>query len=588
MQKAKQGRSSFVHQLKSSLITFDTFHILVIFLLTGVPTICNAWIDGTPYFFDHFPNTISFPSAPAQPNAPQLAVGDRRSFFSINFKTHEQYTLQTTLREIGKFCYIFVEDSQWRRTVHPTTVEAIRRAFDDSVPADASRGIYQIQTTLFGPPPDTDGDEKIYLLLLDIRDGATVGSGFIAGFFSPIDQQRGVLRHPELGVPIRSNERDMLYIDTHPLNVGSEEGLGVVAHEFQHLIHWRHDRDEEVWVNEGCSDYAMFLCGYPPQGHVAQFEKRPHVSLTRWPEGSRSQLAHYGASYLWMLYLDEHYGGPGTVAAIVRNHGNGIVGINNALNSRGATKTFPAVFADWKIANFLDDTEFANGLFGYRNQELNLRPRRIHRSYPTAVDGNVLDVYATHYITFSANGGDSGLSLTFVGDSRQSYDVKVIAFQGGAPIAVNNMPLTDTGRGHLIISNFGSKVEEVIFVPSVQAKDNILFPGGSASSYDYNAKLGDKVEFRTWVLPNPVHPRYQDIIAIPSDGIGATPPLITVTIGNTVVTSGQPMTSVQDGVIYTHSFYLSPEFSPEDVKWQISFFDEVVGEGRLGNEGIGK
>jgi hypothetical protein len=48
------------------------------------------------------------------------------------------------------------------------------------------------------------------------------------------------------------------------------------------------------------------------------------------------------------------------------------------------------------------------------------------------------------------------------------------------------------------------------------------------------------------------------------------------------------MTSVQDGVIYTHSFYLSPEFSPEDVKWQITFFDEVVGEGKLGNEGIGQ
>ena len=100
MEKAKQGRSSF--------ITFDTFHILVIFLLTGVPTICNAWIDGTPYFFDHFPNATSFPSAPAQPNAPQLAVGDRRSFFSINFKTHEQYTLQTTLREISEFSTIGV------------------------------------------------------------------------------------------------------------------------------------------------------------------------------------------------------------------------------------------------------------------------------------------------------------------------------------------------------------------------------------------------------------------------------------------------------------------------------------------------
>lgn len=552
-------------------------------VLLGVSTSASAWVDGTPYFFDRFPNLMSAPAVPSAPgqNVAQLALGDARSFFAIDFKTHEQYTVKATLRAVGKFCYLFVEDSQWRRTVTAAHVESMRRAFDDAVPANPAQGIYQTETALFGPPPDIDGDPRIYLLLLDIRDGANAGSGFIAGFFSPIDQQRGVLQHPELGVPIRSNERDMIYIDTHPLDVGGREGHGVLAHEFQHLIHWRHDRDEETWVNEGCSDYAMFICGYSPQSHIAGFETTPYVSLTSWPKGTLSQLAHYGAAYLWMLYLHEHYGDSGTIVAIVKNRGNGIIGINNALRSRGVLKTFSSIFADWKIANFLDDTEFALGQYGYRNQRLNTRIRRTHRSYPAAADGNALHPYASHYIVFNASSGESGLSVSFSATDRIPYDVKAIVFQGGQPTAIEEMPLTDVGQGHLIISKFGSLVEKVVLVPSTQPKEDAFFPPQTPSTYGYRAKLGNKVTFRTSVLPNPVHPRYQDIIAIPNDQIGVTPPTITITVGNSVITSKQPMKRVQGGAIYTYSLYLSPDVNVEEVRWRVLFYDELVGEGEL-------
>ena len=556
--------------------------VITIFVLLGMSTNTSAWVDGTPYFFDRFPNLISAPVVPSAPgrNVARLAVGDSCSFFSIDFKTQEQYTVKATLRAIGKFCYLFVEDSQWRRPVTAAHIESIRRAFDDTVPANPGQGIYQTETALFGPPPDIDGDPRIYLLLLDIRDGVNAGSGFIAGFFSPIDQQRGVLQHPELGVPIRSNERDMIYIDTHPLDVGSREGQGVLAHEFQHLIHWRHDRDEETWVNEGCSDYAMFICGYSPRSHVTGFETTPNVSLTNWPDGTLSQLAHYGAAYLWMLYLHEHYGDSGTIVAIVKNRGNGIIGINNALLSRGTLKTFSSIFADWKIANFLDDTEFALGQYGYRNQRVNTHVQRTHRSYPVTVDGDTLHPYASHYIAFTASSGESGLSISFSGD-RVTYDVKAIVFQGGQPIAVLEMPLTDVGQGHLIISKFGSAVEKVVLVPSTQPKEPVFFPARTPSAYDYRAKLGDRVTFRTSVLPNPVHPRYQDIIAIPNDQIGATAPTITITVGNRVITSKQPMKPVQGGAIYTYSLYLSPDVNVEEVRWRVLFFDELVGEGEL-------
>ncbi len=575
-------------------ITFNPLlratYIVLTLLFMSIHPPTNAWIDGTPYFFDQFPTLATAPdppAAPAQPAPP--ALGDRHAFFSIDFQTSEQYIVSATLRAIGDFCYLYVEDSEWGHTVDRETLETVRRAFDDSTPADPQRGIYRIQTELFGAPPDIDGDAKIYLLLLDIRDAAVRGGGFIAGFFNPVDQQRGVLRHPELGAPIRSNERDMLYIDTHPLDTDGAEGLGVIAHEFQHLIHWGHDTNELTWVNEGCADIAMALCGYRPEKHVTSFEKQPSISLTGWPRGSHSHLAHYGAAYLWMLYLYEHHGGRETIAAVVREQTDGIAGVNAALRSQGITRSFSSIFADWKVANFLDDTQFAEGRYGYQNEDLSIRPSRTHTSYPITATGGILDNYATDYITLFSSGGWQGLNVVFeiqsplarvgVMDGNQLYDLKAIEFQHGRPSRVIDVPLTSDGKASMINPEFGLSVHQITLAPSVHPRAAAL--PEELSSYEYQAKLGAEVSFDTSVLPNPIHARYWDIIALPDSLVGVNAPLITVHAGKTEIVSGEPMTPVRDGAIYTYPVYLSLEIEPADVEWQIHFFDKVVGEGKL-------
>ena len=582
--------SSLVHGLiqdrwnRQSVSRF-TLHVLriTLYVLLGVSTV-YGWIDGTPYFYEHFgpvlKDTSEVPSAPARPNAPQLILGDHKEFFAVNFNTHQQYIVQSTLRAIGEFCYIFVEDSQWLQTVDEETVRSVRRAFDDATPADANRGIYEIETELFGAPPDIDGDKRIYLLLLDIRDKATHGSNFIAGFFSPVNQHRGVLRHPEIGISVRSNELDMLYLDTDPLNAGSEKAFGVLAHEFEHLIHWGHDPNEAIWINEGCAEYAIFACGYRVTGHVSSFQQNPHISLIDWPQGAGSQLAHYGAVYLWMLYLHEHYGGSQTIAAIVKDRANGISGINNALHSRGIEATFPVIYADWKVANYLDDTEFADGRYGYQNEQLRLRPRREHRSYPVSVENNLLASYASDYIPFYPGTRNGNLSLSFEGDNRLPYDVKAIEFQGEQPTTVHDISLTDMGKGNLLILDFGQEVGKVTLIPSIQSEQDLS--GNSISSYAYSAQqIIEKVEFNATVLPNPIHPRYWDIIAVPNHSISGSPPQITVVQNAEPVIAATPMRAVQDGAIYTYSLHLSPKVAPESIRWEIFFLGESVGSGEL-------
>jgi hypothetical protein len=138
---------------------------------------------------------------------------------------------------------------------------------------------------------------------------------------------------------------------------------GTFAHEFQHLIHRDIDPDELSWVNEGCSELAQLICGYGfPRGHIEYY-------LLYWWDASlvdwQGQLENYGASFLFTYYMYEHYGGPALIWDLVHEQANGIQGYNNVLKARKICKNFDQIFQDWAIANYLDDTSFANGIYGY-------------------------------------------------------------------------------------------------------------------------------------------------------------------------------------------------------------------------------
>ena len=139
------------------------------------------------------------------------------------------------MRASGTHCYIFVEDSEWQKKITAQTVQTVQKAFDTATPADPRRGIYDILTADFGPLPDVDSNQKVILLFLNIRDIGTRST--TAGYFMPIDQQRGTLHHPTLG-PLHSNEADILYINSNNDPVNTNAIQAVIAHELQHLIHW--------------------------------------------------------------------------------------------------------------------------------------------------------------------------------------------------------------------------------------------------------------------------------------------------------------------------------------------------------------
>jgi hypothetical protein len=258
--------------------------------------------------------------------------------------------------------------------------------------------IWQTDTSFFGQyayRPGPFGDGKIQILIFNIRDEffwTMGGGGFIEGYF--------------WSYASNLNSANIIHIDTHqwfrrqgpspnggvgvplmttpytPAQCMPYEYEGTFAHEFQHLIHYDIDPDEYSWVNEGCSVLAQIINGYGIGNDLAYYiTDFWETSLTQW-EGT---LADYGVVGLWTLYMYEHYGGQPFIYALVHEQANGIQGYNNVLKARHICKTFDQIFQDWAMANYLDDTTFARGIYGYYSIDF---PNAWSAGYdiPTVVD----------------------------------------------------------------------------------------------------------------------------------------------------------------------------------------------------------
>jgi hypothetical protein len=240
--------------------------------------------------------------------------------------------------------------------------------------------IYPTDTAIYGEPlPRGDEGQKCWILIHNIRDesyyptppGEEPVEWYIAGYFSSAEDA--------------ANNKNMFHMDTYDWEhrVGTPENdwfindefarpnlyEGVFAHEFEHLIHFDIDPDEPSWVDEGLADMAGWFCGYGhPDGHVQYYlDGHFYTPLTFWG----STLEDYGASYLFQLYLHDHFGGVDFIKDLVKEQANGIEGIENTLEARGYWWIdFDEIFDRWTIANYIDEKRRWCGKYGYENIEI--------------------------------------------------------------------------------------------------------------------------------------------------------------------------------------------------------------------------
>ncbi len=318
-------------------------------------------------------------------------VGDKQQFWVTDNDTNVTSQTTATLQYAGKVVYFWVEDGV---DFNQNDLDRLAKTFEDK--------IYPTDRSFFGSEwfPGIDNDPHIYILY-------TTGMGFnVAGYFSSVDEIPPQARQD-------SNAHEMFLLNADNSDLADEYTYGVLAHEFQHMIHWYRDRNETSWINEGMSEVATLLNDYVHTGFIQEYIFNPDLQLNDWPNDESATTPHYGAGMSFLTYFLERFGNK-TTQALVADVANGMDSVDNVLQSENITDplsgkpvTADDVVLDWMITNFLGDSSVADGRYAY-----NEYPQVFVQASPTeyvdncSPDVNTRDVhqYGVDYINLSCSG----------------------------------------------------------------------------------------------------------------------------------------------------------------------------------------
>lgn len=330
--------------------------------------------------------------------AVEYNVGDRESFWATNVDSNENFRVEAVLRYETDHLYFWIEDGV---DYSSSQLRALAEEFENE--------IYPTNREFFGSEwsPGVDGDPHLYVLY-------SSGLGWsVAGYYSSADEY-----HPDAHE--YSNGHEMFMLNSDTIGLGEDFTYGVLAHEFQHMIHWYTDRNETSWMNEGFSELAAFINDYEPGGFDYVFISDPDIQLNDWPGSWGDTTPHYGAGFMFMTYFLDRFGEDAT-KALIADPQNGFESIDDIFIQLGITDpltgqtiTADGFFQDWVIANYLQDEDAGDGRFNYDNYPFAPQAGDTETIYscPSQEINTDVHQYGTDYISITCEGDHT---ITFSG-----------------------------------------------------------------------------------------------------------------------------------------------------------------------------
>jgi immune inhibitor A len=319
------------------------------------------------------------------------APGDSIDFNIINGDTREPRKLSAQLVYETQNVHFFVEQGV---QVTDSDVRSLIDEFQNKT--------YPTNREFFGSEwiPGVDGDPRIYMLYAR-------GLGKYIQAYCDSASEFSRLAHPY------SNEKELIVLNADAGELTDPYWRPTLAHEFQHMIHWYQNRNAETWLNEGASLLAQSINGFEA-GSKMTFLNEPNLQLNAWADVNSSPAeagGHYDAAYLFMKYFLDRFGGKAS-QILVANHATGITAVDSTLAALGLTspdtgKTLTAeeVFADWVVANYINNSSLAQGQYGYNGYTERVPvPTDTISDCPTGLISASVHQFGTRYIELNCHG----------------------------------------------------------------------------------------------------------------------------------------------------------------------------------------
>ncbi len=427
-------------------------------------------------------------------------TGAKKQFWVMNVQTIEYRQLTASLAYKTNVAYFWVEEGV---RFNQKEAEALVQAFSEKM-VPTNREFFGME-----PSPGIDGDPRIHLLY-----ATDIGSN-TAGYFSSSDAL-----HPLVNEYSNGHEMFVFNADNSPLS--DTYTFGVLAHEFQHMIHFGRDRNETSWLNEGFSELAVLLNDYSTGFKDSSYLSDPDLQLTDWGPDVGANAPYYGASFLFTTYFLERFGQDAT-QSLVRDAANGMDSVDNVLASIEATDPLTGqtiladdLFMDWAVTNYLLDQTVGDGRFAYQLYQPRSKAAEAKAFKTCPVEySDTVNQYGVDYIRFSCKGqytlrfeGSTTTTLLPVdaysgkyafwsnkGDESDMTLTREFDFSGvSGPLTLSYRTWYDIEEGwdyaYLQASTDGGQTWQILLTPSGTAED----PAGNAYGWGYTGSSGGWIE----------------------------------------------------------------------------------------------
>ena len=177
----------------------------------------------------------------------QSGLSENRVFYAQminNGNTYGWFNIPAHLLKVSDNLAIYMQTTfftSYKENISSYALNKLAQEFDY---------YYTSMTNIYGTHSDIDANGKIIILLMDINK--TKGSGNqVLGYFNPSDMHG-------------NNKGEILYMDISNANNKTDNAIGTIIHEFQHLINYSYvisgERNEmSSWLNEALSESTSIL-----------------------------------------------------------------------------------------------------------------------------------------------------------------------------------------------------------------------------------------------------------------------------------------------------------------------------------------
>lgn len=223
----------------------------------------------------------------------QSGLSEDRVFYAQminNGNTYGWFNIPAHLLKVSDNLAIYLQNSQ---KVSAYALNKLAQEFDY---------YYTSMTNIYGTHSDIDGNGKIIILLMDINVNKGAGSQ-VLGYFNPMDMHG-------------YNEGEILYMDISNANNKTDNAIGTIIHEFQHLINYSYvmsgARNEmDSWLNEALSESTSILFNKATaESRISEFNKINYYCFYTWDiptnisnNGKNNTHVNYPSASVFMHWL---------------------------------------------------------------------------------------------------------------------------------------------------------------------------------------------------------------------------------------------------------------------------------------------